>query len=390
VKTLLFVDDESQILRCLSRLFSDSGHRILCAGSGVEALNICAETKVDLIVSDMRMPEMNGVELLSKVKQAYPQSLRVILSGYSDEGLVIDALQNNITMTYLLKPWDNDELCQTIEKVLDTGSLLSSAALLTVINAMGHLPTLKPYLQEILDTIDSDDDIATIGRKIEKDHTISSKILHIANSAYYGIKTGSIKTAVSFLGLQIVKNLIRSMSVMDAFEIPGYGRYYAEKLWTHSFETSNIQKAILSSLLPRSEMQMVISAGLLHNIGIAFLLKNCSTEYLPLVKETINNPSTSLSSLELEQFGFTHAQVGGYLLQWWNLPFPIVEAALYHDNPTDTRVINKKLVCATHIAQWYASNKLGMNLDCTWQPEAFASLGNDMERIDEILKTAML
>ncbi len=385
MKTILFVDDEVQILRSLSRLFSDSEHKVIRAGSAIEALNVCACTKVDLVVSDMRMPGMDGVELLGRIKQEYPQTFRMILSGYSDEGKILNALQNNVAMAYLFKPWDNEALYQTICKALETIDLFANADLLAAINSMEQLPVLKPYLQEILHAIETDEDIATVSAKIEKDHSISAKVLHVANSACFGKMTGSVKKAVSYLGLHNVKNLILSASIVDTLEISGYGRQFVENLWAHSFLANKILQAILALALPHDDLHLMNAAGLMHNIGIVFLLKCRASQYVPLVVELAQRPDKSLSALEQERFGFTHAQAGGYMLKWWNLPFPIVEAALYHDNPADGRILNKELVCAMHIAQQVASERLGMTPDCVWMPEVYSCLSIDKGQLDTAL-----
>ena len=91
LKRILFVDDESQILRAITRLFMDTEYEVITAESGEEALNILENEKVDVIVSDMKMPKMTGYELLSQVKKRFPNIVRIILSGFSDERIVFDA-----------------------------------------------------------------------------------------------------------------------------------------------------------------------------------------------------------------------------------------------------------------------------------------------------------
>ena len=104
LKRILFVDDEAQILRSITRLFMDTEYDILTAESGAEALDILEIEQVDVIVSDMKMPKMTGYELLSQVKRKFPDIVRIILSGFSDERIVFDALQKNIAKLYILKP----------------------------------------------------------------------------------------------------------------------------------------------------------------------------------------------------------------------------------------------------------------------------------------------
>ena len=95
-KSVLVVDDEKQILRSFNRLFMDAPYEIHTAESGQDALVLLAETQIDMIISDMRMPGMDGYALLREVKRLYPETIRLILSGYADERVIFNALQNNL------------------------------------------------------------------------------------------------------------------------------------------------------------------------------------------------------------------------------------------------------------------------------------------------------
>jgi CheY-like chemotaxis protein len=122
-KTLLFVDDEKQILKAIRRSFLDTDYTIYTANSGEEALIILEKVKIDLIVADMRMPAMDGYELLQSVKQKHPSIIRLILSGYAEEKMIIDALENNLAKMYLFKPWDNKALIKAIGQALGAEEL---------------------------------------------------------------------------------------------------------------------------------------------------------------------------------------------------------------------------------------------------------------------------
>lgn len=109
-RTLLLVDDEEDIGAALSRLFRRDGYRVLRAGSGKEGMEILAQHEVGVIISDQRMPEMSGVEFLTQVKELYPQTIRIILSGYADLDSVIDAINRGAIYKFFIKPWDNEAL----------------------------------------------------------------------------------------------------------------------------------------------------------------------------------------------------------------------------------------------------------------------------------------
>lgn len=117
-KSILFVDDERPILRSLQRSLRGSGFEILIAASGSEALHILSQYKVDLIVSDVRMPNMNGHQLLQQIQQLYPATVRLLLSGQADDQEIAEAIRDGSCSRYILKPWNGKELLHIIHQQL--------------------------------------------------------------------------------------------------------------------------------------------------------------------------------------------------------------------------------------------------------------------------------
>jgi CheY-like chemotaxis protein len=114
--TLLLVDDEPNILSALNRLFRREGYRVLAAGSGRQALELLAANPVQVIISDQRMAEMSGVELLSRVKDLYPNTVRIVLSGYAELSTVTDAVNRGAIWKYFTKPWDDETLREEVRR----------------------------------------------------------------------------------------------------------------------------------------------------------------------------------------------------------------------------------------------------------------------------------
>jgi len=115
-RTLLLVDDEENIATALMRLLRRDGYRILRAKSGKEGLELLASNAVGVIISDQRMPEMTGVEFLSRVKELYPDTVRIVLSGYTELNSVTDAINRGAIYKFLTKPWDDDLLRANVEE----------------------------------------------------------------------------------------------------------------------------------------------------------------------------------------------------------------------------------------------------------------------------------
>jgi CheY-like chemotaxis protein len=114
VRTLLLVDDEPNILSALRRQLRGAGYQILTASSGHEGLDLLLRNKVDVIVSDQRMPGMTGVEFLRTVKQMYPETVRIVLSGFTELQAVTDAVNEGAIYKFLTKPWDDMQLREHI------------------------------------------------------------------------------------------------------------------------------------------------------------------------------------------------------------------------------------------------------------------------------------
>jgi two-component system probable response regulator PhcQ len=116
---ILIVDDEENILNSLKRLFRKEPYEILTAISGEEGLKILDDHQVDLIISDLKMPEMSGIEFLKKAKQKNPVPLRIMLTGHADLKSIIEAIDQGEIYRFLLKPWDDEEMKMTIKQALD-------------------------------------------------------------------------------------------------------------------------------------------------------------------------------------------------------------------------------------------------------------------------------
>lgn len=385
MKKILLVDDEIQILKALSRIFFDTDYEIYTAESGEAALKFLENTEVNLVISDMRMPFMDGYELLSQIKEKYPKVIRTILSGYSEEKTIFKALLHNVTKMYIYKPWNNEELLQYIQQLFETEDLLNSKDLLLLINDMEELPTIQSSYQRILNLIDQDQDIQQICTEIEKDIAISTKLLHVANSAIYGVKTGSVRQAAVYIGLHNLKSLIFSTSIINSDFVSNAERKYTEKLWEHAFLTNKIQYYIYEKILHKKLPETALSAGLLHNIGLVVLIRNFLVRSLECRKRA-EKGLINFVELEMEEFNVTHQEIGGYLVNWWGLPFPIVEVTMFHHKPLDPNIVNTELVSCVHIAQYYAWEMMGETTLSDFQPEVFKRIGITKEQFEEKIK----
>ena len=114
--TLLIVDDEPGILSSLRRLLRPAGYKIHTAESGQAGLLVLEQEKVDLVISDMRMPEMDGAKFLEQVRARWPGTTRILLTGYADVNSTIEAINRGEIFRYLAKPWDDNDLMLVVRR----------------------------------------------------------------------------------------------------------------------------------------------------------------------------------------------------------------------------------------------------------------------------------
>ena len=351
MKKILFVDDEKQILRALKRLFVSSEYDVHFAESGEKALELIEASDFDLLVTDIRMPEMDGLELLRQVKSESPLTLRVALSGYTDNKKIYSALEDNLAKLYLFKPWDNKELTSLIDRLFELEDILKDKKLLNLINNLDELPTVPDLYGELCRMVEENADIEAIAKKLEEDQSIASKLLRVANSAFYGAKTGSISQAIMYIGLINVKNIVLSNGIFTSL---GIDRDLQRTLWEHVNLTNRLMNAIYQKCLFKKVPNMFASAGLLHDIGRVIIYQYFMEEFKEALHIMKENPDKSIVEIENETIGVDHQKIGGYLLNWWEIPVPIIEAALFHHDPLNDAVMNKELVCVVHIANYYS------------------------------------
>lgn len=152
-RTLLLVDDEEGIIAALRRLLRRGGYQIVTANSGAEGLQRLAESEVDVIVSDQRMPGMAGVDFLRRAKQLYPDTIRIVLSGYTELQSITEAINEGAIYKFLTKPWEDDLLRANIEEAFRQKEMADENRRLNreVRTANQELAAVNLRLQETLD-----------------------------------------------------------------------------------------------------------------------------------------------------------------------------------------------------------------------------------------------
>ena len=352
--TILFVDDEDNILRGLKRMMRpkrDDWDTVF-ASSGREALACLEKQYIDIVVSDMRMPEMDGAELLTRVQTLYPETVRIVLSGYAEKEAILKTI--GPSHQYLAKPCDVDELISTIERSIRLRLLLRSGPIRNVVSGMRHIPTLPKVFAAVLQELDYEYSSAnSLADKISQDVGVSTHLMKLTNSAYFGLPmpATSPKQAITFLGFENVKAIVLLGGIFDQIRGDQSVAHIVETLSRRSMQLGLIAQAIAETNgQTKEECDQAYCAGLVSHIGTLLLVVNWPDKYGKMV-DLIERDGLSVGAAEMEIFGAIHSEIGAYLLGLWGFNDSIVEAVAFHHKPHSCSGDVSGILLATHIAQ---------------------------------------
>jgi HD-like signal output (HDOD) protein/CheY-like chemotaxis protein len=350
---ILFVDDEEMVLRMLQlAVVSMKGQwDASYAHSGPEALELLSRQSFDLVVSDMRMPEMNGSQLLNAIFKLYPGIFRVILTGFVEQERVMEVV--GTAHQFLAKPFQLEALKELLQRAGALKQRLQNPATRGIIAQTGCIPSVPDVYFKILDALqEADCPIERIADITASDPGLSSKLLQLVNSAFFGFasQSSSVREAVTLLGTGTIRSLALTCRLFSAFKVEPSGKFSLEQVWAHSSRVARAAEHI--ARLEHSDTSIVeqaFTAGLLHDLGKLVLANALRSEYLSLIHRA-DGEKSRLSDLEQAALGTTHADVGASLLQLWGLPAPLIEAVLCHECPGLLRSNGFTAAIAVHVA----------------------------------------
>jgi len=352
---VLFVDDERSLLDGLRRsLHRKVGNwELAFCDSGEKALQLMDERPFEVIISDMRMPGMNGVELLTEVKKRFPKTVRYVLSGFSDRNMILQSV--GLTHQFFSKPCDPEHLIHAIQFSTSLYTRLNSDAIQRVICDIKNLPTPPiTYVEMSKELNRPDPSIEKLSEMVMKDSAISARVLQMVNSAFFGIgrPISDIGQATMFLGIENLRSLVLILGIAkETFK--GLEYYFDLNLYTdHSVEVGTTAQLVATELKwNRSEAQIAFTAGLLHDMGKLIMATHFQERYCKEKQFSMQTPDTALiQEMEDERFGINHALIGAALLALWGIPPKVVNAIAFHHKPQDDMVQGVSLSTIIHIA----------------------------------------
>lgn len=354
-KNILFVDDDPNILSGLKRMLRSMRKEFSLhfAESGKEALEVMKGDSFEVVVSDMRMPGMDGATLLTEIQEHYPYTIRIMLTGQADEESIMRTV--GVVHQFLAKPCDPDHLKAVLLRASGLHELISQTAVKKIISGIDTLPSIPEVYAKLRKAVaDPEVTVSQVSGIIEEDMGMSAKVLQLVNSAFFGLfqTVDSPARAVSLLGIDTVKGLVLGVGAFA--EIKSNSKIFPiQKLWTHCMAVGGCAKKIA---LEESDDTVLIDncfiAGILHDIGKLVLLAKMVDQY----EEAVNlatKEQIRLRKAEKEVFDVVHGDIGAYLMGLWGLPGPVVEAIGFHhriDNYPDSSL---SPAIAVHVANTF-------------------------------------
>lgn len=333
---ILFVDDEKQVLDGLRRMLRPLRKQwdMVFVESAADALDALGKDSFEVIVTDMRMPVMDGAELLEIMRTRYPSMVRIILSGHSEQKKIMKSVRP--AHQYLAKPVGKTELVNVLHSALQLHSVLGDPCLMDILGQAESLPSMPSTYANLIDAIEDDESsLEDVGKIIEHDLGLTATMLKVVNSAFFGLprKIASPAQAASLLGLDIIRSLVLSYNLFSTLEIKDSYHFSFDGLWRHCTAVGSMAKNIAKyENMDQAEIDEAFMAGILHDVGKLTLYHFTPKKYRKII-EAVRSGDGSIYQMESNNLNTSHAEAGAFLMGLWGLPENIVRAIAFHHLP---------------------------------------------------------
>ena len=330
---ILFVDDESSVLSAIRRalyLKRDQWEMVF-AESGREALALLEKKRVDIVISDMRMPEMDGARLLLEIRQHHPDTIRMVLSGQADREQILRCVK--LAHRYFTKPCAPDELAQSIDELISWKQKVVSAKVKELASCVSFVPSSIESITALLEELEkSSPDIGVVRNLICHDVGMSVKLIQLVSSSFFGDRQVIYDPgkAATLLGMDLLKQLVLEAEIFaegDAMgrRIANFGQQAVEMAY-NAKEIAQIRHGDIEL------QEQAFLGGLLTNVGKMIMIYYAPERYQEVLDQ-VSDQCINLVDAERQVFGLTHTEVGGYILSLWGLPEKVIEAVYYYKEP---------------------------------------------------------
>lgn len=326
---VLFVDDDPSLLAGLRRsLYSMRNQwEMTFANNAYEALEVVKSNDFDVVVSDMRMPGIDGAELLTRIRESHPRMARLILSGQSEMAAVMRSVP--VAHQFLNKPCDVSVLTAAVSRACQLMDRLSNRRLQEMTGRLDVLPSPSSLVQELNHLLlQPDCSIDAVARLVREDVALTAKLLQLVNSAFFGLaqRVTRVEDAVAYLGVSNIRSLVSAVEIFRS--VRQDGAEAMDRLHAHSLAVGHLARHLARGTESESD---AFVAGMLHDVGLFVIAAGAPDEFAELMERS-KKDDVDFNELEQELFGLSHADLGAHLMNLWGLPTTITEAvARHHD-----------------------------------------------------------
>jgi putative nucleotidyltransferase with HDIG domain len=369
MKRLLFVDDEQPALDGLRARLHRMSRKWVVEGvnSGDSAVEQMQREPYDVVVTDMRMPGMDGAQLLKIVSERWPQTIRIVLSGYADPQLIARLVP--FAHQYLSKPCDAKQLEEVIDRCLQLHDLLHGVQLRAIVGRINKLPSLPRIYSALQEAVRNDKvTVNEVARLVATDSAIAARVLQLVNSAFFRLarRITNIEQAIGYLGFTAIRNVAASVELFAQWGADRRSPLDPERLQSHVLAVAAAASA-LTAKTPIADDTLL--AGLLHDIGYWVLAQECPAELAKALELAVAE-GIPLYEAETRVMGASHAEVGAYLLGIWGLPYSVIEAVAHHHQPRRVVQTQFDVLAALAIADSLVPVSDALAVEVTVTPDA--------------------
>jgi HD-like signal output (HDOD) protein len=329
---VLFVDDEPAILEALRGVLRPQRREwdMVFALGGPAGLQEIESSKFDVVVTDMRMPIVDGAALLTRVKELQPHAVRLVLSGQTDSQT---ALKSVFTAhQFLAKPCDAEKLRNVVKRCCELNGVLAADELRSLCADVSVLPTAPTTYLAISKVLgDPSSSISDVARIVEREPTLCAKVLQIVNSAFFGLPraVSSVSQAATYLGTLALRDLCLAMETMAGLQ---KGKRALPAAHYSAFQVNALAVGLLGRRFYASDRRRAdeaFVAGMLRDMG-----------HLVLVTHAKSGEAASAP----------HAALSAYLLGLWGIPHSVLEAVAFHEQPEHVEHDSLEVVDVVNLA----------------------------------------
>ncbi len=404
--TVLFVDDDENVLMGLRRMLHPmrASWEMVFVDSAEKALAAMAERPFDVVVSDLRMPGVDGAELLTIISKTYPASVRIILSGYAEEEAILRTA--GPAHRYLSKPCGFECMVEAVTSAVALRRFLDDEGLRHLVSSLHSLPSPPDVFLALLEELRSKNaSSASVAQILSRDVAMTAETLKLTNSAFFGLPTRitDLKDAVRLLGLDTIKALTLMAGIYSRYSGDAATAAIIRRLGNRSLGVGMVARTIAElERLDQASIQEAMCAGVLAHVGVLVLVANFPLRFRRAVNQ-VENGVQPIFAAEREVFGASHTELSAYLLGLWGFVDTVVEAVAHHHEPRRYKG-QSKLVGIVHCAQALAKTcgaamargeseelddialRSGLDMDYLMASDLIDRLPDWRKAVDEVLR----